>query len=279
MTAEEIEDKIREYFEENYELMRLETGHALGEAPKAEALDQVIFYYQKMAEIAERVTDTEVRLTLPDQRSPKGRPFNIEGIVDIVREDDEVWMYDIKTHDPDFVRDNSDLYEKQLNVYAYIWSKLRGNALTGTAIIATPFPKAMKRAWAERRMADYNREFQKWDPLIKLAYDTRDVEETIEDFGKIVDAIEDHLFAPPDDARLQQEWGRTKQKFGTVVCRNCDGRFSCGPHRVFTLGGNARSTSHFRQYIATIAADAEAQEEFMTGALVALADRTAPEDD
>ncbi|MCR4415687.1 MAG: porin, partial [Thermoguttaceae bacterium] len=34
--------------------------------------------------ITERVTDTEVRLSLPQQRTPKGRVFAIEGIVDIV---------------------------------------------------------------------------------------------------------------------------------------------------------------------------------------------------
>ena len=49
----------------------------------------------------------------------------MEGVVDIVREDDETWMYDIKTHDPDYVKTHKELYEKQLNVYSYIWQNFK----------------------------------------------------------------------------------------------------------------------------------------------------------
>src|SRR5438876_3937588 len=60
--------------------------------------------------IAESVTDTEVKLNLPNQKTPKKRTFCIDGVVDIVRENDAVTMYDLKTHDLEFVRDNIDLY-------------------------------------------------------------------------------------------------------------------------------------------------------------------------
>ncbi len=56
-------------------------------------------YWKKLRHIAEKVTDTEVRLNLPNQTTPKGRGFCVEGVVDIVREDEKVTMYDIKTHD------------------------------------------------------------------------------------------------------------------------------------------------------------------------------------
>ena len=80
-----------------------------------------MYYWKKLNHIAKKVIDTEVKLTLPEQVTPKGRKFSIEGIVDIVREDEETWMYDIKTHDPDYVKTHNDLYEKQLNIYSYIW--------------------------------------------------------------------------------------------------------------------------------------------------------------
>ncbi|MDZ7648444.1 MAG: hypothetical protein U5K54_15350 [Cytophagales bacterium] len=106
MQEEEILERIGELFEDNYEVMRLEGGHAITEDIKRLALNQVLFYFQKMKDVATRVTQTEVKLTLPDQKTPKGRNFTIEGIVDIVRDDEETWMYDIKTHDPEYVMAN-----------------------------------------------------------------------------------------------------------------------------------------------------------------------------
>lgn len=103
MTDQEIEKQIREYFEENYELLRLEGGHALTEAGKQDAFYQVLYYWKKLKDIANKVTETEVKLSLPNQETTKGRKFSIEGVVDIVREENETWMYDIKTHDPDYV--------------------------------------------------------------------------------------------------------------------------------------------------------------------------------
>src|SRR5688500_987694 len=135
MKEHEIIERIRELFEDNYEVMRLEGGHAITEDIKRLALNQVLFYYEKMKDVATKVTQTEVKLTLPDQKTPKGRNFTIEGIVDIVRDDEETWMYDIKTHDPEYVMANKELYQKQLNVYAYVWQGLRGEALDQTAVI------------------------------------------------------------------------------------------------------------------------------------------------
>jgi hypothetical protein len=55
-------------------------------------------------------------------------------------------MYDVKTHDAEYVRVNRKLYEQQLNVYAYIWQELRGQPLDETAVIATDFPEGIKQA-------------------------------------------------------------------------------------------------------------------------------------
>ena len=117
----EMEDFIRQVFEENYEQLRLASGHAITADVKETAYNQVLLYWRKLRGIAENVTDTEVRLSLPGQESPRGREYTIEGVVDIVREQDRTLMYDIKTHDADYVRTNIELYEQQLNVYAHIF--------------------------------------------------------------------------------------------------------------------------------------------------------------
>ena len=89
-------------------MLRLKGGHALTDEGRQNAFNQILFYWKKLNSIAKKVTDTEVKLTLPEQITPDGRKFSIEGIVDIVREEDETWMYDIKTHDPEYVRTRRD---------------------------------------------------------------------------------------------------------------------------------------------------------------------------
>ena len=119
--SDEIEERIEEFFEENMATLALESGHSLSPQARETARQQVLMYWRKLRAIAERVTDTEVRLSLPQNRSPDGRTFAIEGIVDIVREDERVVMYDIKTHETETIRANIEDYERQLNVYAHIW--------------------------------------------------------------------------------------------------------------------------------------------------------------
>src|SRR5690606_34205242 len=132
-----IVEFIRDSFYRNFELLKQEGGSSISPLTRDVALNQVLIYWHKLSELAERITDTEVPIHLSNQKSPKGRTFAIEGVVDVLREDDLTLMYDIKTHDPDFVRKNPELYALQLNVYAYVWQQLRGEPLDGTAIIAT----------------------------------------------------------------------------------------------------------------------------------------------
>jgi len=255
MSPEEIEDWVRETFERNYERLRLDGGHALNPDVKQVALEQILAYYKKLTDIAESVTDTEVRLTLPEQITPEGRRYTIEGVVDIVRDDDKTIMYDIKTHDADYVRKHIDAYEKQLNVYAFIWQNLRGQELDQTAIIATAFPERVRDALRSGNEAVIKREMTAWDPLVDIPLDHEKVDETILGFGEIVDNIEAKNFKPPRVEVLISEFGNTRQKFGTRICRNCDARFSCTPFRNFVIATNARTGLDFARYFADFGSD------------------------
>lgn len=263
MTPEEIEDKIKEIFEQNYEMLKLEGGHALTPDVTQSALTQVLYYYRKMRSVAERVTDTEVKLTLPDQLTPDGRRFTIEGIVDIVREDDEVWMYDIKTHDPDYITGNKQFYEKQLNVYAHIYENLRGNKLDHTAIISTAFPANMKAAIASGDVKRIEQELPKWNPLIDISFDQSKVQATIHDFGAVVDKIETNRFEPPSLVVLQAKIEGTNTIFASRVCRNCDARYSCEAYREYALQTGTRTQANFKKYFENFGNDID-QEEFLT---------------
>ncbi len=53
------------------------------------------------------------------------------------------------------------------------------------------------------------------------------MEDTIHNFGCVVDAIENSEFSPPTVQELNKTEKGSSQKFGTRICRNCDARFSC----------------------------------------------------
>jgi PD-(D/E)XK nuclease superfamily protein len=255
--ADDIEQLIREFFNENFEALQLEAGHSLAPEVKETALNQVLLYWRRLKDVASKVTDTEVRLNLPEQVSPRGRKFGIEGIVDIVRENDRTVLYDIKTHDADSIRGNLETYEKQLNVYAFIWQNLRGQPLDETIVISTSYPEVIKEALASGDEARVDYELPRWNPLIEIPYNIDHVDGTIQDFGETVDAIEDgRFYAPPQD-KLQSKLPGTKTIFAVNVCRNCDARFSCRSYRTYALGSSKAVERNFQAYFNDIGTDRE----------------------
>lgn len=260
LSDKEIEQKIRDAFELNYEMLRLEGGHAITPDGKQLALNQVLYYWRKLRDVAERVTDTEVKLSLPGQRTPKKRKFSIEGIVDIVREEKETWMYDIKTHDPNYVRENLDLYEQQLNVYAFIWQTLRKQPLNHTAVIATSFPDGLNDAIKKRDQPRIAAEMEKWEPLIEIPFNPSQVEKTIKEFGAVVDEIEDGNFSPRPVNDLKERIKGDNQIFATRVCRNCDARFSCDSYREYAMGTNTKAVSAIKKYIDDLGNDVDVED-------------------
>ena len=269
---EEMREFIRQAYEQNFDLLRLESGIALSPEVKQAGLQQVLFYWQKMREVALNVSETEVRLSLPGQESPKEREFGIEGVVDIVREGGKTIIYDIKTHNADYVRSHIDQYEDQLNVYAHIWKELQKQPLDGTAVICTEFPAEVKEALMNGNQVQLERALERWDPLIEIDFDRRKVKETIRSFGEVVDQIEDHEFAPPPVEKLREPFAdRSNVRFGTHVCRNCDVRFSCAAYRVYVRHGRGRADQIFEQYHSDLELG-EPLEEWRTSGLDAMDD-------
>jgi len=248
LTDKDVEQFLKETFEDNYRTLRLEGGHGLTPDIKDYAYQQVLRYWQKLKQIAENVTDTEVPLVLPNLQTPRNRRFNIEGVVDILREECRTVMYDIKTHDGDYVRENRQLYERQLNVYAHIWQELRGQPLDETAVIATSFSERLEKAIKAGDSEEISKAMEEWDPVISIPFDREHVKSTIADFGKVVDAIEDKTFAPAPLEMLRRKEGGSL--FATRVCRNCDARFSCSSYRDYAASSRARKEARFTELFA-----------------------------
>lgn len=243
----------------------MEGGHTLAPDVKETARRQVLMYWHKLRDVAERITDTEVRLNLPQQQTPKGRSFNIEGVVDIVREDERVVMYDIKTHDAEAIRANMPEYERQLNVYAHIWQNLRGQRLDETAVICTQLPEALRTALSEGDERRTEHELAHWNPLIGVPFDPEHVDDTIREFGEVVDQIEDGEFAPPPLGKLTSREPGAKALFAVSVCRNCDARFSCASYRAYAHQSSRGAEQRFRQYFDDFGDDTERSTRVVAG--------------
>jgi hypothetical protein len=234
---DETERFIRDAFENNFQRLHEESGRSVTPDVKAAALEQVLLYWTRLRELAKQVTETEVHLVLPDQRSPAGRRYTLEGIVDIVREADATVMYDIKTYlDAEAARDDIEPHFRQLNVYAHIWQTLREHPLDRVAVIATRPTRALKHAMSTADPRRIEAALESWNPVIDVSVRQGLVAEVIDDFGVVVDAIEEHRFAPPplDILRAPSRLGG-RVVFGTDVCLNCDARFSCSSYRQFVL--------------------------------------------
>lgn len=254
-----IETLIRQWFADNLDALQRESGHRLAPAAQKAALHQVLAYWHKLGvSVADQVTETEVRLNLPGNKTPQDRLFNIEGIVDIVRSAERTVMYDVKTHDVEQVRGNTESYQRQLNVYAHIWQHLQGQSLDETAIICTALPRRVEAA--VRAYADYPtdataaalaRELAQWEPIVPLPFDPATVQAMIADFAAVVDAIEAGAFAPPGPAQLKEKvYPGARVAFGVEVCRNCDARFSCDAYRQYARQGRPQAaTAYFREYV------------------------------
>lgn len=220
----------------------------------------MLLYWRKLKDIALKVTDTEVKLTLPEQRSPKGRHFGIEGVVDIVREQGRTVLYDIKTHAAAAIRADPEPYEKQLNIYAYIWQNLRGQQLDETAVICTNFPEAIEQALQLRDEVALERELARWEPVIPFDFDANHVSETIREFGEVVDRIEDGDFAPPPAMFLESKLPNMRSVFAARVCVNCDARYSCASYRTYAQKARGHSGKIFRAYLEDVSTDTEREQ-------------------
>lgn len=223
---------VLQFFEDTYESIQAENGYGLGPAALADAQRQVLLYWLKLREeVAKRVTETEVPLTLMNQTTPKGSKYSIHGVVDVVEDRDNVILYDIKSHDFESIHEDRDRYAPQLEVYAHIWTQLRGKEVHQTCIIATDPPKKVKRiANVERMTQSEQQAFADWQPVVTIDFNQNRMQETIAHFGEIIDQIEARQFAPPTVARLQQMWSDRGVK---MICAKCDARFSCDAYRSF----------------------------------------------
>ena len=259
------EEKIKQLFEENFESLRESAGHTISRNLKELALQQVLCYWRKNKDIIHKITRSEVKLSLPEQKTPNQKiPYTIEGVVDIVQEGEETWLYDLKTHPIERIVGQPQNYKDQLNIYGYIWQNLQGNDLDNTAIISTPIPDDLQRAIKYKDEKAIERLMDKWEPVIPFGYSEEEVADIIEKFGNTVEKIENSEFEAPPVEVLNEKKDGMRSTFGTSVCRNCDVRFSCKSYASFII--NSRGANKYNMIEFMKLPDNE-QDDFIEGNL------------
>ncbi len=143
---------------------------------------------------------------------------------------------------------------------------MRKQPLDEVAIIATAYPDGVKEALASRDELRLENELNEWNPLVEIELNPQHVEEIITDFGRIVDCIESGEFKPATLEKLGTRYGDKTAMFATVVCRNCDARFSCGSYHRYVLGAGGGTELTLRQYIGDYGPDLD-QQEWLSGGL------------
>ena len=239
LTDSEIEEKIEEIFEDNYASLKFAGNHSLTENTKKSALYQIIYYFKKLRHIVDNVKRTEVKLTLADRKTPKGRRYSIEGIVDLVEESKKLCMYDIKTHELEYVKHNLEKYKDQLNLYAHIYENLNQTELDLLGVISTHIPHNLLAH--DMGTDDWKREFESWSPIVRIDTSKHEIEKIVNKFAVVVDKIENKEFKPVSVKTLNERPAENLPAFGVSVCRNCDGRFSCDSYREYIEKINRKS--------------------------------------
>ena len=252
-----VVDFLIDAFENNKEIIRSETGRTLNRELSRAALIQILVYWYKLKDVANSVTETEVRLVLADQETDSGTKFNIEGVIDLVQDDEGYFMYDLKSIDRATVLDSLADFTQQLSLYAHIWDGLRDQKLSGASIITTALPsKFMEEikplidtneftADLESKILDI---LSEWEPVVDVDLSGGRLERFIDDFKSVVDSIENGEFCSPPAEKLLDEIEGTGRKFGSLVCRKCDARYSCNSYRKHISDGKTKAADLFRVY-------------------------------
>ena len=107
-------------------------------------------------------------------------------------------------------------------------------------------------------------EMRNWNPIVPIGYNEDEVREMIENFGNVVEKIENNEFSAPPVEVLQERKPGKRATFGVDVCRNCDVRFSCSSYAEYLRVSSGASRGTMYKFMT---ARDEEQDQFIDGNL------------
>ena len=217
ITDEEVEERIREFFDRNYELLRHEGGHVWAEGARRQALEQALLYWRKLKAIATSVTRTEEKLRLRDKSRPRaGRLWSKASSISYVRGPRCGCTTSRRTKSARCVRrptitktSSTSTPTSGKESFARGSTELpllqHGCRLNLRERFKAATPRAIREA------------MDAWQPVVDLPFDEEDVDRTIRDFGRCVDNIERRTAATTTRETQSAIWYATTSRSGDLV--------------------------------------------------------------
>ena len=241
---------------------RAESGHALSPEVKNAAFQQVLHYWRRLHDLAERITDTEVRLNLPNARRRAGSSASRAWWTSSARRNGRRCTTSRPTTRSSSARTGT-LPGPAQHLRAHL-VQARGAAPGQTAVISTHLPAAVKDAISGGDAETIADEMGRWEPVIPIRFDADNVETTIQDLGKVVNRIEGGKCSSASVARLRKRDG--ERTFGDRVCGSCDVR-NRARLREYADAPRGRIPPGSRRNYAPLADDAESARAWREAAL------------
>ena len=190
--SEITKERIKQWFELNYQSMQKQTGYFLDEQQYVGAFEQILHYYDYRKEELCRVwkAEEEINLVLPH--------YILQGIIDLMDGvGDTIEIVDYKTGPmPDIEGhpERVEHYRKQLEVYAYLVEKQYHKKVT-------------------RMHLFYTSKLEE-NPMITFEYEKKNIEATVAEIDATIQKIENKDFC-----------GDVTNNY---ACKFCDMKYVCG---------------------------------------------------
>ena len=222
-----IEEKLREFFEANYEYLKESSGHSINELMKERAFEQVLIYWKKHRQMILDGKVSSMQISVPNLRTPnKAIPYSIEGMIDVLEKDGKRSLFDVTTNSREQIEDDIDLYKDELNLYAYELERMKESDIGGTFVLSTSMPRDVRYALKNGNASELEHALANWNPIVPVQHSHDVLESAVKKVGEVVEKIQNCEFDPPSPSVLKKEFkdGRT---FCSHICENCDIRKSC----------------------------------------------------
>ena len=227
----EAEEKLREFFEANYEYLKETSGHSINEMMRERAFEQVLMYWKKHKDIMLDGDVTSVNFSLSNQKTPnQGIPFSVEGMLNVLEKDGRKSLFEVTTNSREEIEGSIDDYKDELNLFAYELEKTQGQKIDETFVLSTSVPKDVKYALKTKDIPQLKEALEKWNPVVSVQHDALAQENALRKVGEVVEKINACQFDPPPPSALNKKFQDGKP-FYTHVCQNCDLRKSCESFR------------------------------------------------
>ena len=236
MTCSELEEKLRELFEANYEFLKESSGHSINELMKERAFEQILMYWKKRQETILDGKISSIDISVSNQKNPNTQiPFSVEGKIDVLEKDGKLSLFDITTNSSEQIEGSMAFYKDELNLYAYEMEKAQSKDIENLFVLSTALPKDVKYALKVGDNQELERALEKWNPVVSIPHNKDTQKAALKKVGEVIEKITNCEFDPPPPADLKKKF-KDGKSFYNHMCENCDIRKSCESYRNFKSG-------------------------------------------